>query len=264
MGVGQEKDFYRIREMSPEDVAFLRNFCSIQPPELREINLNWIGLFNRIFELKHAMLVAGADVASLTRAMDTAEIQVEESFQGAIEQNGAGCLDALLKGDVSFYRHIEERWPFIQYLCTQYTRTKAMKERALLKEYRLAVRDPEVIWNAMAHIIATSLGASLVRGQFQLYLLRNNTSVPLITGDQPVINVHATDLKPGEAVQDLAFYYPLSPSLAVLVATDPPDDSEMTEADAAGYNLRMARHAHEQIYAASREALESFEDCFPV
>jgi hypothetical protein len=258
MGVGQEKDFYRIKEMSADDIKFLRDFCSVQPPGLREVNLNWIELFSKMFELKNLMLERGADADRLERAMTQASIQLEESFQGAIEQSAVEPLDALLKGDASFYRDISRKAPFIHYLCTQYTRTKAMKERALLKEYRVAVRDPEVIWNAMSHIIATSLGSSLVREQYDLFLLRNNTATPFITGDQPVINVHATAVAPGEPVKDLDLYYPISPSLAVLVALAPPDDSDLTEVDVVRYNALMAHHAHEQLYAANREDLGPF------
>jgi hypothetical protein len=258
MGVGQEKDFYRIKEMSAEDIKFLRDFCSVQSPGLRKVNLNWIGLFNKIFELKNSMLEGGADADQLEQAMTQASIQLEESFQGAIEQRGVDPLDALLKGDASFYRDISGKTAFVHFLCTQYTRTKAMKERALLKEYRLAVRDPEVIWNAMAHIIATSLGSSLVREQYDLFLLRNNTATPFITGDQPVINVHATAVAPGAPVKDLDLYYPISPSLAVLVALAPPDDSDLTEVDVVRYNALMAHHAHEQLYAANSEDLGPF------
>jgi len=258
MGVGQEKDFYRLKEMTPDDIKFLRDFCSLQPPELRKINFNWIELFSKIFELKNCMLKSGADADRLQQAMDMASIQLEESFQGAIEQNGIDPLDALLKGDTTFYRDIAGKAPFIHFLCTQYTRTKAMKARALSERYRLAVRNPEVIWNALAHIIATSLGSSLVRERYDLFLLRNNTTTPFITGDQPVINVHAKAVAPGETVKDLDLYYPISPSTAVLVALTPPDDSVLTAVEVARYNALMAHHAHEQLYAANREDLERF------
>lgn len=258
MGVGQQRDFYRLSELSAADIKFLRDFCSKQPADLQRINMNWVGMFNRIFELKNKMLEIGADAERLQPVIDAASIQTEELLQGAIEQKGVVPLEALLKGDLAFFRDISAKIGFIHFLCVQYTRTKAMRARALSDEYRLEGQSTETIWNVMAHIIATSLGASLIREQYDLYLLRNHTSVPLITADQPVINIHASAVLPGKAVKDLDLYYPISPTLAVLLALTPPDDSSLEEADVRRYNALMAYHSHEQIYASDCADLEQF------
>lgn len=258
MGVGQQRDFYRLKEMSAADIKFLLDFCSKQPADLQRLNMNWVGMFNRIFELKNRMLEMGADAERLQPVIDAASIQMEELLQGAIEQKGIDPLDALLKSDFSFFKNVEAKIEFVHFLCVQYTRTKAMKARALSDEYRLEGQNAETIWNVMAHIIATSLGSSLIREQYDLYLLRNHTAVPLITGDQPVINIHASTVLPGEPVKDLDLYYPISPTLAVLLALTPPDDSSLEERDVRRYNALMAHHAHEQIYASNRAELEQF------
>ena len=51
------------------------------------------------------------------------------------------------------------------------------------------------------------------RGKHRLVLLNNQTGIPFVTGDQPIINLHATFGKvPPESLE---FYYPISPTRAM-------------------------------------------------
>ena len=51
------------------------------------------------------------------------------------------------------------------------------------------------------------------RDQFKLVLLDNETGVPFITGDQPIINVHAA----GSEAPPERLFYPLSPKRAMML-----------------------------------------------
>ena len=55
------------------------------------------------------------------------------------------------------------------------------------------------------------------RSKCRLVLLNNQTDIPFITGDQPIINLHATF---GEiAPESLEFYYLISPTRAMVLVT---------------------------------------------
>jgi len=92
-----------------------------------------------------------------------------------------------------------------------------------------------------------------------LILLENETDVPFITGDQPVINL----LSPGtgEPPKLLAFYYPVSPQLAVILD----EASERTGYAARpvsahhviALNRRIQAAAHAQVFGSSRDVLNS-------
>ncbi len=91
----------------------------------------------------------------------------------------------------------------------------------------------------------------------RLVLIRNRSAVPFITGDQPVVNIHAD----GETAPELmSIYYPLSPELA-LFFYEPEEAAPIpvaVERDdlAADLNLRIARTSQSQIYASTAEVLE--------
>ena len=89
---------------------------------------------------------------------------------------------------------------------------------------------------------------------------KNAIDVPFITADQPVINIAA---KPEETKPPDKFelYYPLSTNKATL-PVEPrsnhlPGSRFVSAILAHHYNLLMGAHAYEQIFANSREELES-------
>jgi hypothetical protein len=59
--VAQERDFYRLKELSPNDISFISSFIvPNQPPHLQSLNRNWIVLFNAVFQIRKRALVLGS------------------------------------------------------------------------------------------------------------------------------------------------------------------------------------------------------------
>ena len=107
-------------------------------------------------------------------------------------------------------------------------------------------------------MFAANIGAGLYveRRDRKLVLINNTTDTEFITGDQPTINLDAYDGKPPEKI---TLYYPLSPSLAlILTETDgrTPFPSEGFSAAEARYlNAKMAKAAHSQVFGRSERLL---------
>ncbi|RUL78758.1 DUF4238 domain-containing protein [Dyella choica] len=252
MGIGQQRNFYEIREMTLDDIAWLRSLCAHLAPDVRSYALPLIGEFNELFAIKLRLLARGADPAALEKSISEAAIDLEEkAVQGVVEAAGEPYLAALLAGDTSFFRNVRDRTRFLHFLCVQYTRTRRMREMAFSGPAQMTSHNPEGIWNVLCHIVAAQLAASVVKMGYGLFVVRNNTTSRLVTADQPVINVHASHSPPGAMVESLDFYWPLSPSIAIVVSREPPDESEMPATTVADYNDQMARQALEQVYAAA-------------
>ena len=96
---------------------------------------------------------------------------------------------------------------------------------------------------------------SMLRDQLDIYLLRNATSEPLIASDQPVINMHASDLGDAEEVMELDLYSPISPTLALLLSKNAPDNSELSLEQVLDNNRQMHIQAHSQTFADSKAAM---------
>jgi hypothetical protein len=101
----------------------------------------------------------------------------------------------------------------------------------------------------------------LERKQRPLILLKNDTDVPFITGDQPTVNLLGgapTDRSPDH----LALYYPISPKLALLL--DEPGNtcgigqSPLTIEDIARLNEAELRTSNRQVFGNAEVSLSRY------
>jgi hypothetical protein len=258
MKVALERDFYKLHDLTIEEVKFLEDFCKGQREPLRELNLRWVKYFTFLFELQRKLIAEGQDSVEIAHIIDRAAIEQEDSLHGWIEQGAVASVDALLAGDASFFNVPKQKTSFLYFLANQYTRTKKLKSKALEGPSKITTINPENIWNALSQIIATSLGQSLIAYGYQLYFLRPEGDQVFITGDQPVINLHGTYIAPTETPNKLDLYYPIFPNLAVLIAVEPPENSLLSDEEVRAYNRHIHLQSHTMLFAHERDVLEPF------
>ena len=105
---------------------------------------------------------------------------------------------------------------FFQFLAHQYFRTRRVRE---MHGKILATLSPDYDFSRLRHVLgycfAENFGSSLFvdRKRLHIVFLRNQSD-GFITGDQPIVNLA---FKESMKYDDVILYYPLLPSLAVLV-----------------------------------------------
>ena len=87
-----------------------------------------------------------------------------------------------------------------------------------------------------------------------------------ITTDLPVYNRHTIGTELFEEVDRLAFYYPVSPTLALLIDPDAAShgiaEHHLTGDEVRSLNLDMLSIAHEQAFATNEQLLQTLAaDC---
>lgn len=259
MRVAQERDFYKLHDLTLEEVKFLEGFCKAQREPLREINLRWVKYFTFLFDLQRKLVAEGKASAEISQIIDRAAVEQEDLLHGWIEQGAVVSLEALLAGDASFFNVSEQKTSFLYFLANQYTRTKKLKAQALDGPSKITAISPGNIWNALSQIIATSLGQNLVAYGYQLYFLRPEGDQLFITGDQPVINLHGTFIASGGAPSELDLYYPISPRLAVLIAIEPPENSLLCDEEVRLFNRHIFLQSHSMIFSHDPDVLVPFQ-----
>jgi hypothetical protein len=100
------------------------------------------------------------------------------------------------------------------YATHQFFRTPKLREIVSQLDNPIPGLDLNRTWLIESHIFATNLGARIYVERYKFTFLNNQTSVPFITGDQPVINLNTHEDK------ELKLYYPLTPSVALIFAKD--------------------------------------------
>lgn len=277
--VGGENDFYRLKELTMADVDCLKVFIDGSREGGREIHKRFLQMYVLPTHLKKKLeqYVAERDVtengeeeeeakiAEARRALDVAISNLYENEHAAIERRFWPFLELIKKRDFSFYDDPAKATDFIHGLFVQYYRTKAVKERVRQKQNAL-FDDIERVWDVLSHIMAIETGGSFFasRRDFRIVVLDNNTQVPFITSDQPLINM-LTDGKSWDAPEKMELYYPLSPTQAMLylekVTPSGKFNNPVSIDDAHGYNKMMLDHSGLRVFSNSEEYLLFLKDC---
>jgi hypothetical protein len=259
--VGGENDFYRLRDLTKQDIFLLREFIKQMPEPSRKGHEDLLGHLAIPPALKRHLESTGYDDPENMRIVDLAIANLNEDYHTSIENSFRPYLESMLAGDASFYEDDKSVVEFLHALSVQILRTKAVKDRIAERITAGPFEDNERIWPIISHITAVTMAASLFvdRKKFKIVLLDNLTDVPFITSDQPIINMlsNPADRRAPERVE---LYYPLSPTKAMLyLEKENPahaDGRPLTIDEAHAYNLRMADHSGRQIFSNSEEYLK--------
>jgi hypothetical protein len=263
--VGVEKDFYAVSDLTAEDIEVLRRGVIAPSTEgAREIHESLLRDFARV-AYANRLLKEQPDMADEAKTVIRETVSnLDENYHEAIEHDLQYALRCMLAGSVEFFSDPSVAGSFLRALALFSLRTKARRE-AMKSRVRMPLADTSIdrIFGPMIHMLAVNVGGSLLvdRARFRIVLLHNETAVPFITGDQPVINIHAHRDAMGTQ-RDVEWYMPLSPKLAMLyVLTENAPASHPTaiaEVEVQRYNSRMVQHSHDQLYGSSEESLSPY------
>ncbi len=224
--------------------------------------------------------------------------QLGENMQSKYEESGQKFIDLLLNEDISFYNTDDGKIEFIYFFIMQYIRTKSMRENLnntfsdlssnldklvrLLDEIsrkahehnipfdkekaaeELNDLDSNLVFNNVVPFITYTTVDELVyaftqKNRMELYIIKSHPEIKFITGDQPAINIHSPSPNYKKEVDDLEFYYPLSPDIAIILNF--PDHQgwpkHLSKQQTIELNEKIYEAAHLQVYAANDNAFKA-------
>ena len=261
--IGSETYFYRVHKLSDMDVHYLeRLIAKAGSEELKEVHRGFIRMFQQSFRLENKLKYSRLpdDTKKQIRYdLQLAEKTMGEMYHGLVEFSATELIDRLRREDDTFYADPEKCINLFYFLSNQFFRTA--RTRRIITSVRHVVPDLDFrrTWQIELHIYATNLGASLIanRLKYQVLFVRNQTSIPFITGDQPVIKLL------DEKASEVELYYPILPSLALILHADSkkyPDKALVVgKLQVENYNYYMYRSSEDQLYADNKEYLGTYK-----
>lgn len=258
MGVSQQRDFYKLKHLSRNDLKFIRSLTRVQHKGvLKKYNDFWIDTLNSITTIHNALESGEIQNEALAIYFDELVYNTEENYHESIESSAITYIESILNKNCDFFDLEESRSEFSHYLCFQYIRTKRIKENicnAYKHDQEKFGIDIENVWSVMRCIMASAMAFSIISDKnYRISLLLNDTNIPLITGDQPVVNIQAYGHFGTEIPEKTEFYYPVSPSIAILVSKN--DFSKegyyrkLSGEDVCFFNDAIIDASYEQIYS---------------
>jgi hypothetical protein len=259
-GIANEPVFYKLHDLTPEEIQLIKGAVIDPCPDpLRQVQLRYLDLFTFAPRLK-ARLATSSNDPDFKAALEDVIVNAAEHSHQWVEDRLKRFINCMLAENCSFYSNAKQAADFLYAICVQFTRTKRARQEAIATlgtKYKGC--DAERLWKPTSQILAMSVGRSLYadRHQYKLVLIDNDTRTPFVTGDQPIINLHAK--LTGEPPDKLEFYYPLSPQKAMLLLEQgtPPPSQPLSELAVNSYNILMAKNAFEQMFSNSAEYLKT-------
>lgn len=258
--VGGEDNFYKLKELTVPDVDCMKLFIDGLPELGQKGHKRFLRMYVLPTRLKRHMEKRGDCGPNAMKLVDVVRSNFMENYHASIERGFWPYLDLIKARDFSFIEDLEKAIEFFHGFSIQYMRTKAVKERAL-QETNVLFDDVERVWDVLSYITAVETGRSFFmdRHNFQVLVLDNDTQVPFITSDQPIINIRADagSFNPPEKIE---LYYPLSPTQAMLYLENSTPTAGINQSvsidEAHRYNMMMLDHSAFRVFSNSEEYLQ--------
>lgn len=266
VNVGQERDFYRLKEMSPADLEFIeRAFIARTHPDFADLARGWIAPLQLVFAAQRLYDASGLHTAEEDADFEQIINDTEENLHAAIEGLAIPQFEQLRCGDLVFWENDKDCIQLLLFLNLQYFRTPKVREGILAAVTPDPRFNPDASMGLLRLVIATKLAGSFYfeRGTVRLLLLRAPAGASFITTDQPVVNSKAYGIAAGQAPEELEFFYPVSPQYALVLTprSEQPGTAvvDTSEAEVSRLNAMMVAMSREQVYAAAEIDLAALD-----
>ena len=261
-----ERDFYRLPNLSHHDVEILDAFVDATSAEpLKQTKKLFIRQLHKGSQAAMIAQARNGDFSDEEREVaESFVLEAEELLHGAIERTALPLLRELRGKRVDFFEEYEQSMDFIRFLTHQYFRTKKIRGAIGNEHSRLLPGlDFSHLSHIVSHIAAENVGSRLFvdRRNFQLTIAETHGHTLFVTGDQPVVNLLGTG--DGRSPEELAFYYPLAPTMACFLMPSPkrlplfeiPDDL------VGRLNGLIAWSAAESVVGSNSESIKNALEC---
>lgn len=261
-GIARENDFYRVNPLTEEHIEVIRQFSRNSSVYMQKHhNL----CLDRFLKFQNSSL-------KNIEAREVFECNGLEDLHTFNEGEAQMVMQFLAKRDLGILDSDENMAKFCIYLGHQHTRTKTFRENVLCQTAALIGRDNPLIGKLisecswfLSYIFGMNFGASLfnTREKDKHCLLLNDTELPFVTSDQPVLNVfgpmgRVNVLPPSD--EELELYYPISPQVGYMINTTNrfQQGKNVVSVDTvAELNMKVSRKADTFLVSSTHKSLVS-------
>lgn len=255
--IAQQRDYYRLKPITEEGLMLIQHFIKDIPESFNTQFKEIINMLSNIPPTFEAIKKVSNN-ESVTELADIIINDTVEKLHSQIEGAATQYLEEIRTGSIEFWKDENLFLDFLVFISFQYTRTPKQENNAknsMDENYKSC-------WGILSIIIALVL-AGRINSEYEdwtLTLFTNNTKLPFITGDQPVINLaHII----GDEVKKMHIYMPISHKYAIsLVKENKKNIVEYItiseEQQIQYYNLRIKEFSQDMIFSDDKDVLDNF------
>lgn len=269
--IAAEKDFYQISHLNAFHIEAIKAFSSLSPIGLQKLHIALLKDFVKIQKLGNYYINAGIKNDEIERAIYAMKCNLLENLHSSQENEAREVIESLANRNLETLSSDENTIKFINFFGHQISRTKTFKDTvltALLKADNEAgtslAKNLSDCWWFISYMLGMNIGADLyaTRKIDNHCILLNDTVIPFITSDQPIINVHTSlqedKISPPDD-EHCDFYYPITPSVAYMINKSDRFQRGINHVSADvvnELNIKLARKANVYIVSNSEDSLK--------
>lgn len=266
------RDFYQLRHLNEAHIEIIKKLSSHSPTHLQELHISYLSDFLHLQNLKAIYENGPITYQELDKEIYALKCNLLENLHSAHENEAQVILSSLANRKIDVLYDEEKMLLFMQFMGHQITRTKTLKDTVFSTQFAAdnttgmnIGKHMDECWWFISYMLGMNLGWSLYqsRKEDNHCLLLNDTEIPFITSDQPIINVYKSlednEISPPPD-EHCDLYYPISPWVAYMINKSDRFQKGINHisADAANeLNIKIARRANIHIVSNSESSLES-------
>ncbi|MCG3709110.1 DUF4238 domain-containing protein [Aliarcobacter butzleri] len=259
----QERYFYEIKEISLEEIDFLKKIIfQNKNTELIESLLSVINTSNSSFKLIRNTYLLEKDFGEKVENMFKKDLKEHhENYFAELEDKAAPLFKKLQEEDNSFLNNFEDKKDFLLHISAQYFRTKNMKENLVkvIENTKYKNINIENIFTIISIYFSINLASNINEKNYNIVFIKNLTNRDFITSDQPIINVWKMNNPEKHEIEAVELYMPIAPKLAILISESIYDDLEISDIEELKkYNDFIVKSSLTQIFSSNKEQLEHY------
>ncbi|EEZ40958.1 DUF4238 domain-containing protein [Photobacterium damselae] len=264
--IAVERDFYRVKPLKPEHVQVIRIWSLKSPKDLHELHMSYLNDYLKMQYMESLYVQSGKKDETVDKLIEAWKSNGIENYHTAHENEVQEILEALANRDLSILDKDDNMIKFMQFFGHQIARTKNFKDTiSNAADNHIKTLTLECWW-FIGYMFGMSIGRSLYldRKDDTHCLLINDTDIPFITSDQPIVNVHpalTAEVKPPED-HECDFYYPISPNVAYMINKSSRFPCGMVQVSVdvvEEMNINIAKRANFHIIGNSKESLKPYK-----
>ena len=263
-GLAQERDFYKLEKIEPDELALIEAHFTHVHPSLKKAHQKRLDLYKRRYEKLELIRKKGSHIPGVEAFVEWCTYNLIEGENSAIETYARPVLDALVKGNLSILDKRENYVNFTKFLSLQLTRTKALRDK-FTRALR-ADNSPDSLklanliekhWWYLYFMFGDNISTDFIHNSdsYRCTMCTNRTGIEFITSDCPVANIHP------QPTVEMINYYPLSPERAFIISNTeefPVHREINTDEEVDFLNRKIVAAAYENVFASNAEILNRY------
>jgi len=264
--------FYKTTTLTSKHVEVIKGFSRQSPDHLHQQHMSYLDDFLMMQKAETIYRESNIRNQEVELYLDAMRCNPLENLHASHEKMALPVLAALANEQFDVLQDRQHMIGFTAFFGHQISRTKTFRDSTIAVLARGNALEIEVAhamehaWWFLSYMFGMNIGFSLYidHQNARHSLLINDTKVPFITSDQPVVNVHSCVSETAfGAPEHSDFYYPISPRIAYIICDSErfmPGKNGVNETTVAELNTKVAAQAMVHIIGDTENAIRPFKE----